>query len=124
MQYVAASRQIAALKKKTPRHAQPFSRSGGIAKVVYDTDKVDKVGITNCGEIRIVSHRSKLVSGTRWFQSSSGDNASYFTLSTIADGKKKKFGMWSENAGEERRGEGEEGRGGEDPCSMLLLQDK
>ena len=28
-------------KKKTPRHAQPFSRSGGIAKVVYDTDKVD-----------------------------------------------------------------------------------
>ena len=41
MQYVVASRQIAALKKKTPRHAQPFSRSGGIAKVVYDTDKVD-----------------------------------------------------------------------------------
>ena len=40
MQYVAASRQVAALKK-TQRHAQPFSRSGGIAKVVYDTDKVD-----------------------------------------------------------------------------------
>ena len=87
-------------------------------------DKMPRTRITNCGEIRVVSHRSKLVSGTRWFQSSSGDNASYFTLSTIADGKKKKFGMWSENAGEERRGEGEEGRGGEGPCSTLLLQDK